>query len=86
MTKGNSVRLFFFYLLLFIALLVVSFVIGLIVMLVFGLMGEEVALIGSGLFNSAFNAVYIVIMLGIVAAVHRQLAGPDVEEVTETFE
>ncbi|MEL7729138.1 hypothetical protein AAG612_06345 [Citromicrobium bathyomarinum] len=86
LTKGNSVRLFFFYLLLFIALLVVSFVIGLIVMLVFGLMGEEIAMIGSGLFNSAFNAVYIVIMLGIFAAVHRQLAGPDVEEVSETFE
>jgi len=86
LTKGNSVRLFFFYLLLIIAILVVSTVISLIVMLVFGLMGEEVMRVGSGLVNSAINAVFIVVMLGVLAAVHRQLAGPDVEEMSETFE
>jgi hypothetical protein len=86
LTKGNSVRLFFFYLLLFIALVVVSGVIGMIVMLVFGLMGEEVMLIGSGLINSAVNAVVIVLMLGVLAAVHRQLAGPSAESMGETFE
>ncbi|MBB3033580.1 glycerophosphoryl diester phosphodiesterase membrane domain-containing protein [Alteriqipengyuania lutimaris] len=86
LTKGNSVRLFLFYLLLFIALAVVSAVIGLIVMLVFGLMGEEVMLVGSGLVNSAVNAVIIVLMLGILAAIHRQLAGPDVATMSETFE
>ena len=86
LTKGNSVRLFFFYLLLFIALVVVSGVIGMIVMLVFGLMGDEVMLIGSGLINSAVNAVVIVLMLGVLAAVHRQLAGPSAESMGETFE
>ncbi|MEL7718430.1 hypothetical protein AAG604_15120 [Citromicrobium bathyomarinum] len=86
LTKGNSVRLFFFYLLLFIALVVVSGVIGMIVMLVFGLMGEEVMLIGSGLINSAVNAVVIVLMLGVLAAVHGQLAGPSAESMGETFE
>ena len=86
LTKGNSIRLFFFYLLLFIALVVVSGVIGMIVMLVFGLMGEEVMLIGSGLINSAVNAVVIVLMLGVLAAVHRQLAGPSAESMGETFE
>ena len=86
LTKGNSVRLFFFYLLLFIALVVVSGVIGMIVMLVFGLMGDEVMLIGSGLINSAVNAVVIVLMLGVLAAVPRQLAGPSAESMGETFE
>lgn len=86
LTKGNSVRLFAFYALLLIALVVVSGVIGMIVMLVFGLMGEEVMLVGSGLINSAVNAVVIVLMLGVLAAVHRQLAGPSVESVGETFE
>jgi|TARA_R100000049_G_C1954374_1_gene105922 hypothetical protein len=86
LTKGNSVRLFFFYLLLLIALVVVSGVIGLIVMLVFGLMGDEVMLVGSGLINSAVNAVVIVLMLAILAAVHRQLAGPSAQSVGETFE
>lgn len=86
LTKGNSVRLFFFYLLLLIAIIVVSTVIGLIVMLIFGLMGPEVMMVGSGLVNSAINAVFIVLMLGILAAIHRQLAGPDAETVSETFE
>ena len=86
LTKGNSIRLFFFYLLLFIAFVVVSGVIGMIVMLVFGLMGDEVMLIGSGLINSAVNAVVIVLMLGVLAAVHRQLAGPSAESMGETFE
>ena len=86
LTKGNSVRLFFFYLLLFLAVVVVSGVIGMIVMLVFGLMGDEVMLIGSGLINSAVNAVVIVLMLGVLAAVHRQLAGPSAESMGETFE
>ncbi|GAB5348219.1 glycerophosphoryl diester phosphodiesterase membrane domain-containing protein [Alteriqipengyuania sp. 357] len=86
LTKGNSLRLLAFYVLLTIALAVVSMVLGLIVMLVFGLMGEEVALIGSGFVNSALNAVYVVLFLGILAAIHRQLAGPDAETVSETFE
>ncbi|MBY8337575.1 glycerophosphoryl diester phosphodiesterase membrane domain-containing protein [Alteriqipengyuania sp. NZ-12B] len=86
LTKGNSVRLFAFYALLLIALVVVSGVIGMIVMLVFGLMGEEVMLVGSGLINSAVNAVVIVLMLGVLAAVHRQLAGPSAQSVGETFE
>ncbi|WP_370178827.1 hypothetical protein [Alteriqipengyuania sp.] len=86
LTKGNSVRLFAFYLLLFIALIVVSGVINLIVMLVFGLMGQEIMMVGTGLVNSAVNAVVIVLMLGILAAVHRQLAGPDTDAVSETFE
>ena len=49
-------------------------------------MGEEVMLIGSGLINSAVNAVVIVLMLGVLAAVHRQLAGPSAESMGETFE
>ena len=86
LTKGNSLRLFAFYVLLVIALVVVSMVLGMIVMLVFGLMGEEVALIGSGFVNSALNAVYLVLFLGVLAAIHRQLAGPDAQVVSETFE
>lgn len=86
LTKGNSLRLFAFYALLVIALVVVSMVIGLIVALVFGLMGPEIGAIGSGIVNSALNAVYVVLMLGVLAAVHRQLAGPDAETVSETFE
>ena len=66
--------------------MVVSIVIGLIVALVFVLMGAEIMLIGGGLANAALNAVIVVLMLGILAAVHRQLAGPNTEAVSETFE
>ena len=86
LTKGNSVRLFVFYLLLIIALAVVSGVIGLIVALVFGLAGPDVAVFGTGFFNAILNAVYIVLMLGVLAGIHRQLAGPDAETMSETFE
>lgn len=75
MTKGNSLRLLAFYALLVLAIGVVSIVISLFVVLVFGLMGDEIALIGSAIFNAAINAVYVVLMLGVLAAVHRQLAG-----------
>ena len=50
------------------------------------LIGAGLAAIGAGMFNAILNAVYVVIMLGVLAAVHRQLAGPDTEAVTETFE
>ena len=86
LTKGNSLRIFAFLALLIIAVVVVSMVLGLIVGLVFGLAGGEVARIGGGLFNSLLNAVYVVLMLGVLAAIHRQLAGPDAEVVSETFE
>jgi hypothetical protein len=86
LTKGNSLRIFAFLALLIIAVVVVSMVLGLIVGLVFGLAGGEVARIGGGLFNSLLNAVYVVLMLGVLAAIHRQLAGPDAEMVSETFE
>lgn len=86
LTKGNSLRLLAFYLLLVVAVVVISIVLSLIVMLIFGLMGPDVLLVGSGIMNALLNAVYIVVMLGILAAVHRQLAGPDTEAVSETFE
>ena len=86
LTKGNSLRIFAFLALLIIAVVVVSMVLGLIVGLVFGLAGGEVARIGGGLFNSLLNAVYVVLMLGVLAAIHRQLAGPDAEVLSETFE
>ncbi|MAK99819.1 MAG: hypothetical protein CL805_12025 [Citromicrobium sp.] len=86
LTKGNSLRIFAFLALLIIAVVVVSMVLGLIVGLVFGLAGGEVARIGGGLFNSLLNAVYVVLMLGVLVAIHRQLAGPDAEVVSETFE
>jgi len=86
LTKGNSVRLFLFYVLLVVALLVLSIVVGLVVALVGVVGGEEGGLIVMGVLNGLFNMAFVVIFLAVLAAVHRQLAGPSAESIGETFE
>lgn len=86
LTKGNSVRLFLFYLLLLIAATVLSIVIGLVVGLIAALAGDGGALIISGVLNALLNMIFVVVLLAVLAAVHRQLAGPSAAAVSETFE
>lgn len=86
LTKGNSLRILAFFLLLIVAAIVISLVLSLLVTLIFGLAGPEVSAIGVGMFNAVLNAVYVVLMLGVLAAIHRQLAIPDADPADETFE
>ena len=82
LTKGNSVRLFFFYLLLLVAFIIVSTVISLVLGLVFALAGEQAALFGQGIVSGLTNAVMIVVAICVLAAVHTQfmrLAGGPTE-------
>lgn len=85
LTKGNSVRLLAFYILLVIAAMVIWLVIGLVLSL-FAVLGEQIGLfamaIGSGLMSMGFTTV----LLMVLAAVHRQLSGKDIENVGKTFE
>lgn len=74
LTKGNSVRLFFFYLLLLVAFVVVSSVISLVLGLVFAFAGEQAALLGDAVISGLVNAAMIVAMVCILAAVHTQLS------------
>ncbi len=74
LTKGNSFRLLLFYALLTIAFIVVSTVITLILGLVFGLFGAEIALVGNALVAAAINAAFVTIFLAVLAAIYRQLA------------
>lgn len=74
LTKGNSVRLFFFYMLLVVAFLVASAVVSMILSLIFALFGEGAALFGTAVSTSLINAVFIVLMVAVLAAVHGQLA------------
>lgn len=74
MTKGNSIRLFFFYLLLLVALVVISMVLSLLLSLVFALGGEQAAALGSAIVSGLSNALIIVLMTCILAAVHLQLS------------
>jgi membrane-anchored glycerophosphoryl diester phosphodiesterase (GDPDase) len=81
MTRGNSVRLFAFYLLLLIAFIVLSAVLSLVFGLAFALFGEQAALLGEAVVSGVVNATMIVIVVCVLAAVHTQLnrlaRGPD---------
>ncbi len=86
LTKGNSLRLWAFYVLLVIAFLVVSVVVGIIAGIVFGLAGAEVALFGNGLVSGIMNALFVTILLAVIGAAYRQLSGGGAEAMRETFE
>ena len=86
LTKGNSVLLFAFYLLLVLAFLIVSAVISLVIGVAFALAGPEVAVIGNGLVSSAIAAVMVMVMVGVLAAIHRQLSGGSTTTYSEAFE
>ncbi len=86
MTKGNSVRIFLFYTLLFLALMIVALILSMIVGVVFALMGPQAMLIGNGLVNSLINAAWVAIFVAVLAAVYRQLGGSSEEAISETFD
>lgn len=86
LTKGNSLRIFLFYVLLFIAMMVLSIVLSFIVGIVFAIGGEQLALIGNGLFSGFINALLVTVFAAVLAAIYKQLAGPSTAAVTETFE
>lgn len=86
LTKGNSLRLFGFFFLLLIALGIVAVVVTLVLGVIFAAVGGQVELIGNAVVGSLVNAVFAVIVYSVLAAVHRQLAGPSAEAVSDTFE
>lgn len=85
-TKGNSIMLFFFYLLLVIAIGIVSFMITSVIGLIFALTGPVVAQYGNGIVASLVNAATAALMAGIVISVYLQLTGGNVADTRETFE
>lgn len=87
LTKGNSLRIFGFYVLLFLAYMVIS-------MLIMMVIGGLLALAGTGtvvtflssVVSGAVGAVVAMVFTAVVAAIHRQLAGPSTEAISATFE
>ena len=76
MVKGNTLRLFVFYLLLFVCLIVVTLVIGAVFGLIFALMGEQVQLLGNNLVSALLSALVATVFVTVLASIHRQLSGP----------
>ena len=86
LTKGNSFRLFAFYVLLVIALMVVTLIITMVLAVLLAAIGGQIETIGNALVASLINAGFVVLFLGILAGVHRQLAGDRPEELSEVFD
>jgi membrane-anchored glycerophosphoryl diester phosphodiesterase (GDPDase) len=86
LTKGNSLRLFFFYFLIIVAGVIVVSVLQMIFGLVFALFGAQGQLIGDGIVASILNAAWAVVFLAILAAAHNQLAGPSESRLADVFE
>jgi hypothetical protein len=86
LTKGNSFRLFLFYLLLVVAYFVISIVVGLIVAALVVISGDSIGLMVNALLSGVVGAIAYTVFVAVLAAVHRQLSGPSAAAVGETFE
>jgi hypothetical protein len=96
LTRGHSVRLFFFYLLLLIAYLVIAIVFGLVLSVFVGggmaaMTGGAAqtgagALLAMSLVSGLMGAAASVLLTAILAAIHHQLRGAPPETVSATFE
>ncbi|MEM1132227.1 MAG: hypothetical protein AAGH53_04765 [Pseudomonadota bacterium] len=83
LTKGNSLRIFAFVLILFVVLFVISLIVGLITG-IFMFAGDVGTAIGQ-LVQVLFQGVATAFSLAVSAAIYRQLSGPDSGELKETF-
>lgn len=93
LTRGNSLRLFGFYLLLgigysvlaLVAVSVVAAFMGMGQIASGGLAQGSAALIALGLVSGVVGAAVSVVFSGILASIHRQLSGPSTGAIAETF-
>ena len=88
LTRGNSFRLFLFYLLLVLVYLVIATVFGGGIMLIATLAAGEgtLSLVVTALVSGLFGAAASLLITAILAAIHRQLAGPSAESLGATFD
>lgn len=86
LTKGNSLRLFGFYALLVLAAVVLAIVLGIVVAVLTLLTGPTGSAVVNGIVNGLVNMAGVTLILAVLAAAHRQLAGPSGASISTTFE
>ena len=87
LTKGNSVRLALFFSLLMLVFGIIALVIGGILGILVALLGEGTSgQIGQAVISGLIGTVATAFFVAILASIHRQLAGPSSETITQTFE
>jgi len=84
LTKGNSFRLFAFFLLLILVLIVISAITSM-VWAIFSIMGEQIGLFATAIGSALVSMVSGAIFMAVLASLHRQLSGRS-EVVRDTFE
>lgn len=86
LTKGNSLRLLLYYFLLVVVYFVLALVVGGIIGVVLALFGEGAVFdIGSGIVAGLIGAAASLVFTAVIAAIHRQLAGPSTGTISQTF-
>jgi hypothetical protein len=86
LTRGNSLRLFLFYLLLTVTYFVIAAVTSGIVAVLLVVVGQSVATTINAIISAAISAIAYLVFVAVLAAVHRQLSGPSPAAVSATFE
>ncbi len=86
LTKGNSLRIFAFFILLFLTIGIIAALVTGIFAVVFSAFDSQIASIGNGVVGAVINSGLTVLFLVVVAAIHRQLAGQSPEGLAATFE
>ena len=85
LTSGNSLRLLGFFALIIIAMGILFMVINGILSVVLAAIGGQIQLIGGSIVSGLLNTGFAVIMLAVLAGIHRQLSGAATEDVSDTF-
>jgi len=85
LTSGNSLRLLGFFALIIIAMGILFMVINGILSVVLAAIGGQIQMIGVAIVSGGLNTVFAVIMLAVLAGVHRQLSGAATEDASDTF-
>lgn len=85
LTKGNSLRIFAFYLLLIIALVVLTLLFGLFLG-IFALFGEQIGLFVGAIGGSLFGMLTTSVIVAVLGAVHQQLSDSPAAAVGDTFD
>lgn len=86
LTKGSTARLLGFYALLMLAMIVLMIFGNILTLPVALLAPAEVVRIVAAVVESVMATIMALYFVAVVAQVHRQLAGPAAERVTQTFE
>lgn len=86
LTKGNTLRIFIFVVLLAIVIGIIFGLISAVVTLVFSAIGGSVATIGIAVVDAAVSSLMAVIFLTVTVTIYRQLAAATPERVADIFE